>query len=403
MKKLLTLNLIFTVAFAYGQTNLPNGSRTLSAESLPASGRGGSTPAAAMAVIPNAANVIMSGDSYTVGGAGPTSINNSHPHILKSRHNFSLNNLAQNATGVFQAVKNLYANTPGIPTADAFFFMSGFNDLRRGGGGSPTLEKIKGAARVYLANAFAKSVTIANDAAVTKSGTWTTTSTATFPAKAIQQYTNSIVYSSVVGSTLTYTFTGDNMFVSILGVDGNTGFTGGTVTITVDGVLKETFITQGKSDGFKDAFGSTNQFSPNGVYIKGLSGGSHTCVLAVSELPAGGTVYVDYFGTLETPIKSKPVLVGNYPYMTTVAYSLAPPYNNASNIVMDAGNAALESVINEFPYYPVYLADVNAVFNTAIHIAGDRIHPNDAGAMVIADAFSALITPSVTTSKKGPK
>jgi hypothetical protein len=178
--------------------------------------------------------------------------------IFASILGVTISNQAVSGRGVYKSVENAYALI-GINSSINSCWMAGFNDLRRSASAS-TYNKLKGSLRAFLANQFLKTAVAGNDGTVTRTGTWTNLATGVIGDKAVT-LGGAAVYSSSVGNTIEYTFTGNSLVIGTWAVDGVNEF-GGTFTVDIDGTVVGAYTSTGQTDGVSDGT-YNNQRTPN--------------------------------------------------------------------------------------------------------------------------------------------
>lgn len=320
------------------------------------------------------------GDSFTVGN-GASSSSHSYAQILSAvLRASSTSNNAVSGTGVLRAVVNLYADEAIPRTSGLTTILAGFNDLRRGGAAARTLAKIQHCTRAMLAALFAQTAKAADDASVTRTGTWTTF---TYAGKAAALSGNAL--QAVSGATLTATISGDSLILGYLVSDGAT-YQFGPATVTVDGTVVATIDPNSGTDGISDGT-YANTVVPGVLVLRGLGSGAHTVVLT----PISGTLpfTLDWIGTLAAPGACAPVLVGTVPRMNATGYALSPAA--ATDAVMATGSLVIADIVAEFAEFPVRAVWPNTQYDLTTGVYTDNIHPNDIGHQQIARAFLACV------------
>jgi hypothetical protein len=237
------------------------------------------------------------GDSFTVGNNA--SSGKSYVSRLSQSIGEAASNYAVSGTGVYQSCKNSFSQVAN--NGQKLSWLSGFNDLRRGGASEKTLQKIKGCLRAFLCNAFSASQTPASSCSL--SGVWTEMGHGTIGDRASGFLGGSGRFSYDPNAKLSCGFTGNNVFIATWGSDELINRLG-SFSVKIDGADLGIFnfkkMTDGISDGYYD-----NSRTQNALIFRNLSSGPHTVVVQ----PVGdGAVMIDYIGTLMPP-SSCPVVV----------------------------------------------------------------------------------------------
>ncbi len=320
------------------------------------------------------------GDSFTV-GQGASATAHSYVQIITARLGAAITNFGFGGTGALYA--NVQAFKETVPRISGFStIMAGFNDVRRGGTATKTINKIKNCHRSMLASLFAASAVAADDISITKTGVW---STFVYAGKANALGGNALTAS--VGSTMTATTTGDSCVIGYLTSDELTFFYG-PATVSVDGTIVATIDPRNGADGIADSFGYTNAVVPGALVLTGLGSGSHTILVS----PTSGVIFaVDWIGTLLQPQECAPVLVAAIPRMPSGGYSQAPSL--ASDSAMAVASGAIGDVVGEFVEFPARMVFPNSRYDLTSGVNPDLIHPNDVGHLEIAESILAKIVP----------
>jgi len=247
--------------------------------------------------------------------------------------------------------------------------MVGFNDVRRGGNDAKTFSKIENAYRAILCNQFLNRYYTANtvSASFSKSGTWTAYNSASVGGKTTGHY------STASGNWTQYVFKDTNVVVALIGGDGVTEVHG-TFDVHIDGNLYGSFSLNNATDGISDGV-NNNARAPFVLYIKDLDNVEHTIRITHTN---NNILPIDYFGHINEPKFSSPILMLEAPYMNATGYATSP--SNANDTIIDELNALLNSVVNEFSAeYPIYVAKTNDFYDVVSGISVDNIHPNNIG------------------------
>jgi len=300
-------------------------------------------------------SIIFFGDSYTL---SDQATNSSYGYVatLNNSTGTSAKNLAVSGRGGYTAATAAYtaANVLTQNNTNPSLYMAVLNDARRNGSSvtfnPKTFEKIKSCLRATIANNMLATAVAANNASVTAGGTWTTTSG--IGDKASLGLGGLVRTSTVSGSTLTYTFTGNNVVIGCFG----TATTGGTWSYSIDaGIYTGSYDPKGKADSISDG-SNNNAIVPNAVVVTGLGSGSHTLIITTNE---NVPTLIDYIGTLQAVQVTNPFIVPSVPKMVASGYATL----NRSTALWNQVDSVLQEVINEYKNYPVYYVDINQFYN----------------------------------------
>lgn len=327
------------------------------------------------------------GDSFTVGQGATTTAHN-YVNILNDYLGTTTSNQGVGGRGWYQAIVNGYTNLKSSNVITPSTVMVGLNDWRRGGVNAKTYAKGQSCARAFFANHFLTSAVAANDASVTTTGTWTTTSG--IGDKASLALSGLVRQSVVSGSTLSWTFTGETLVIGTFSTDEVTSL-GGDFTYAIDGGTSATYTGKSKTDGISDGL-NANTIVPNAVIVQNLGTGSHTVIVTTNST---ASTKIDYFGTINNPQSCAPVIISSTPKMTTAGYAVGggntPPNNLGSDAIYTAADSNIRNVISEFVNYPIYWVDINKYFVPATDTISDNVHPNNLGHSHIANGFLSAI------------
>lgn len=320
--------------------------------------------------------LITFGDSWTTGQQSSVPAL-AYAKLLQAYIGGSHTNYAAGGRGLWlmaqQANVNITNLTSGVITS-----MAGLNDYRRSGTNTKTDNKMVGALRVLMINAFAK--TFYNNSGGTG---WT--ETGTWGAAAITGAKNTTRNAQGV-ATMSKTISGKNFGFVFIGSDGTQAY--GAVTIKIDGTTYVNNVSlNNTTDGISDGT-VNNQTSPYAFCVFGLSAGNHTIEIDASA----ANVPFDYVAELSDPTTDymNKVLVSEIPHLTATGYATAPA--NANDAIIDAANVLLNTTANEFinTGYMVKVMKINQRVSTSDFYT-DGIHPIDIGHQHIFEGFRDLI------------
>lgn len=338
-------------------------------------------------IIQPAATMNFYGDSYTVADPG-------FRYYVITQLNLSQNNYGISGRGYVTGINQAYTNlSPGnVNPANIFL---GLNDVDRSSNkttlDTKTAEKMKSGLRAITAIQWlASGAVAANNAAVTTTGTWTTTSGINGGDYASLKLGGLVRKSVVIGSTLNWTTPVSTTFV--LG-----GFSTDEVTtfqspfnVSIDGGANVLVDWRNKTDGVGDGL-YDNTICGNAYIVTGLSNTTHTIVITTT-----GTTQtlIDYLGVLQSVAPLAPIIVSGPPKLDATGYAAV---TGGSDATMAQAAAALLSVVNEFRQadsptgtkWPIFFNQPNNYYNVA-NISGDHLHPGTTGYVQIANSIISL-------------
>ncbi len=351
-------------------------------------------PQASRKAIANISNFInWFGDSFTLSNQATSTLFGFVTIVSSSIVSNDPLNYAVSGTGYLRGVRESYINVS-AGSVNSTIVTLGLNDLRRNGNNvtanAKTLEKLKSAGRALIANTWLKSAVAANNASVTTTGSWSTTSG--IHDKASLNLSGLVRTSTTPGSTLSYTFTlassNEGLVIGTFSTDEVTT-TGGDWTYAIDGGSAVTYTGKNKTDGVSDGT-YNNSICPNAVIVTGLSAGSHTVVITTVD---AATNRIDYFGILSDPRYVPPIIINSLPKMNATGYALSPA--SGSDAVFNQADATLLELVNEFSSpSPIYFNQTNDVYNVVTGLGADNIHPNDVGYAQLAQSMLRVIKKS---------
>lgn len=366
MKKLLFI-LFLIPAFAFGQT-------TINQNQLP--------------VLPgkvlNGNYYNGFGDSMTIGSGATVPSTGGYAYLFNTWIGTTIHNYALGGSGIWYSVQqaNLNESTGHSATTS---LMAGFNDLVRNGAAALTITKISNGFLDVFANHFMDSYVQSGSGAssIAQTGSWTNTYNAsTYGGKSTTGSTT-----TTNGATVTYTFTGDNVTLGLIGTDG-TLYAYGTATVLIDGgspAHDATINENSQTDGITDTQGNDNGRMPFVVMYTGLTQGSHTITITTTST---NIFAIDYFGSLKKPGAGTPLIYIEIPQLSAAGQAVD---TRVTTLAVNTANAAIAAVYNSLPVsYPVSLVLINNFYvntNTAV----DNIHPNDIGHSQIFKAITSAL------------
>lgn len=316
------------------------------------------------------------GDSYMV-GTGASPIENAYNRKLREYLQSDVTDKVFSAggSGVYKMVSSSNASineySAGVVIAQCMF-----NDVRRQLVLAETLEKIKGAYRVFIMNALAKTYHDINSFAAT--GSTTPIGVGVFGNKFGLKY-------NAGPATFTKTISGQNFGIALLGSSGDT-YTFGTQIIKIDGIEVFNESMTGKTDGVSDGI-YNNEITPWGIFILGLAPGPHDF-----EFISDDQNLIDFVVELvDFPTEyTNTVLCVGAALMPDAGYLVAPA--NADEAMMISANDVLQDVVNEVKeIYPVSFIDISDL-NKLTDFDPDNVHINNSGHLKVYNKINALIS-----------
>lgn len=333
----------------------------------------------------NMNNWIFLGDSIMFGMSA--TVGNSYRELLTEEYAVVGVNSAVSSRGVWREIANIVL-APFTRDETVIFASAGLNDLRRSDN-IKTSNKIESSLNCIVARAFASSQCVASGgASVTRVGSFASypasTYAGTYPSGAIGA--NVASYSSTINNTWTWSFTGDNVFITFAASDGAGGNTRGNCEVRIDGNLVETITDlNARWDGVSDG-DNANTLGPDARFYTGLASGSHSIEIKVTS---ADFVVVDQLGVLDDPANVGNLMVNEIPYI--VDYS-GVGLDNASDAKIDAANALREAIVDRFAALGYNILFNNIMSTTGglydlANISGDDIHPSTAGHLQIYNSI----------------
>lgn len=318
------------------------------------------------------------GDSFTIWpSTGVTSGERAWWIRLGQRYHIQPRSHGQGSTGFFTGINNCY-NSFDTPSPDSLALLLGYNDVKVFLLDPEGIEHGKSGIRAILANHFLAAAVAANNASVTKTGTWTNPSLSSSKSGKLS---GECRQSSTSGDKISYIFSGDNVVIGIRNSDG-VAATYGSVSITVDSISQGTYSANNKAYNVTTSGG----FIWNAIVLRGFGAGSHTVVI---ELAESNIVIVDYFGTLRDPSLCHPVIIGDIQHENTTSAT-------ARNAAADNLSAEIKTMVaTDFPEYvdKIAYAPTNVYYDASdpTQISGDNVHPQEKGYKRIYRAFERVI------------
>jgi len=329
------------------------------------------------------------GDSFTQSQQA-TNANFGYINIFAGKNAMTLSNQSVSARGAYQAAINALINYP-LYASNECTMLFGFNDVRRNGSASSTLNKINSAINSITAGAWMEFSVAAS--AVTNTGTWSNYTAIT--SRSVQKLSGNARQSSTSGNTLSYTTltASTNLVIGCYGSNATTDY--GRFTVTIDGTLAGTYTASGKSDGVSDG-ANGNTIIPDAFIIDGLSNQTHTVVITLLD---NKVTPIDYIGYLRTPASCQGVFVMSIPRMNAAGYAIAPA--SANNSVIDAAKITMKSNCSALSITGrnVVFIDVDQYYNPVTCVGADFIHPNNLGYSKLAEALQSGVASSLGGGK----
>lgn len=330
------------------------------------------------------------GDSYT-GGGFAEDVSKIYPIQLRDSLGLTLTNKGVNTSAWYKLTKTIIADNYLSGTrVNLITAMGGLLDVISNKSTSLNKNKVAGLSRTFFANAFLSSVTSFGDAAVTNSGFSDTT--VSCQSKSIVLL-DSVQVSYAANSTLSFSFTGDNLVIGTFAT--TTGRKTGKWKIVIDGVngyISTYWVTYDGSETYANVgpYALTDEAGltiyPDVVVIRGLTSGAHTAVITSVDNTA---TYLDYFGVMTSPATAKPVLVSSIPHVDENVYlNYGTVYNKYINYDIDNLNKAIRQSAADFVGYPISMVDMNKFYDPYRMVRRpDNLHPKTIGHNAFYEGF----------------
>jgi hypothetical protein len=330
-------------------------------------------------------NVIYTGDSF-MAGQNASPLSNCYRQLLTGVTGFSENNLSTGGRGVWAEINAIHSLTW---TRSTMWNVesAGLNDLRRSHRQS-TFNKIGAVMRTYVKKCFSNSVVYGGSTSVTRAGTWNGFAYNVFGGASVTNVLGNIdagAISSAANSTLSWSFSGDNVWVCFSASDST--ISRSDVEVRIDGILIETITDldyqyDGVSDGSYD-----NKRGPDTRFWTGLGQGAHTIELKALQ---ASSMCIDNLGTLGNLANAGILFVMAIPEV--IDYS-KPGLDQANNTIIAQGNAIKVAVIQNAINWGYGFEEAVffiPVMDNASPITGfydlttgcdpvDNVHPNNTG------------------------
>lgn len=331
------------------------------------------------------------GDSYTF-GTGTSFAAAKYVNIFYNTLGLTFTNYAPNGQGMVYNQYLFFKNSPTVNNSRVTTLMIGFNDIGQAWGADPrVVTKLTNGYRSFIANKFLKTAVPGNDASITYSSAATTFRADSLAGKAVSL--SGLGKSMLTaGSTVQWTFIGNNVVIGTIGTDGNY-MQVDSLNVSIDGFDFGWYnFNNTMNTNLTNGSGISGHAQSAVVVIKNLGPASHTLTIT-----KGGSstkpMMIDYLGLMDNPTNCSPLVIGQIAHMTDYAiahYELnGSHYTNAS---IDTANDYISSVIREFQGYPIGVAQTNDFFSPVRNeMYLDSIHPNNLGHSLIAQAFLAQV------------
>lgn len=318
------------------------------------------------------------GDSFTAGYRADG--NYGFAYRIKDTLNLNHTNFAVAGGQIVDFAE--FGTDIGILASDLAVILPGFNDCANWG--NDDADGLRMAAYKTTLKALIASLTIVdadkrrgNNALVVKSGTWSNT--------AVGGISSLGVNSGMAGDTLTFTTTGDKLYLQYVQQINNTN----SFTVHVDGVLKATQVCNALiSNGLAI---SSRFYDAALLRLSGLGAGNHTIVLTVVNTSASDHVYFEWAsGAVST---SSNVFVGHpcRENAVGIANMVGTNYDNYTEKCNRAMKVVSQDLINELSAdgLNVHFVDVDTYSEQFIDGMedADGIHPNNEGHRVLTELF----------------
>ncbi len=278
-------------------------------------------------------------------------------------YNKKMFNYGAGAAGIYQVISTAFEKLPQVNSNVLTIAMAGIVDVALAGNNIKTFEKIKQAYRSLIANQFLKTAVPFSDASITKTGVWKVTN---YPSSTVGGKAEHLggkgIASTDKSDKAEWSFVGNNVVIGYIGSDGDPMRKQGDFTIYIDGINHGSYNQNDLWDGIPN-ISYDNQIGPACIVFTGLSSGPHTLTIETNSTDL--TVF-DYVGTMHAPEDCSPINISEIIKLNPKGYTIIPPYDKASDAIVDRANTHLKSVIKEFTTagaYPIALMPTNSFVN----------------------------------------
>ncbi len=336
------------------------------------------------------------GDSFTFGLNANPRLTNRYITLLTAAKSLTIgNDLGVSSGGVWRGAKDLNAASF-TRSSTLVTMMSGFNDIRPGGYGFRTLNKISAAYSSALAKMFCNVNSRPSGAAtVTRTGSFSGFDAATNGGQFPSGTPGSGNFASQTSGAGTWE-------VALTGVDFGFQFiangasgTYGTAKMYIDNVLVGTVNLNDWTDDLTDGLGNVNSKTPLFFPFFGYASGSHTLKV---EAMGDGIVALDFFGNMSTTSQGA-FLAFEVPFMSSIGYAIGAGQGSAYAAV-EASNVIFDQIkIFSDRGYRAGFATTNIPrgqydLTTGLDLiinGGDDIHPNNTGHTQLSNSGLAVL------------
>lgn len=333
---------------------------------------------------PSGIGIAAVGDSYTIGSAASPILDSAYIYRLGTYYRIPVINYAVSGTGSITSTYQHFLNI-NYPNQYLTSAMFGLNNLRFGGGGRKTINKIINGYKDVFCNHFSKTFYPASHSSITRSGSWTINWQSSSGGG---KGGNSGAFTTGLNDYIQFPFIDSTVWFSVITGDGSGSiYTSPTIEVYIDGLLNETINLNLQTDGVADG-SFDGKLIPLVRYYTGLSFGAHT--IRVVNKTAGQYLLFDGFGTLVDRNNANTYVMFHVPKLNPTGYATVP--NNANAIMTDTVNVKIDSLYATFPsWYPVRVAKVNNYFDPHAGMSADSIHPNNLGHRQITNSAIASV------------
>lgn len=330
------------------------------------------------------------GSSFTLGSFAQDA-NKIFPKQIRDSLGLTLTNYGANAAGWYKVAKTLMTNNYKKATRNSLVIIeAGGLDAISNKSTELNKNKVQGLLRVSLANCFTDSVFSFGDSRVTNSGFSDTTVGCYSKSLALL---DSVQVAYAAGSTLTFSFTGDNLVVYTFAT--TPGRTMGRFKFTIDGVngFGGTYWRQYDGAGLFVGAGSYTPADesgltiyPNAIIIRGLTSAVHSCVITSVDNTA---TYLDGWAVMGTTSTVLPVAISSIMhYDENADLNYSTTYDKYLNNHVDNLNVLERKTLEDFDGYPVSFVDVNKFYYPSYMVQRpDNLHPKTTGDNAVTSAF----------------
>lgn len=266
-----------------------------------------------------------------------------------------------------------------------------------GSGVSPTDTVWRETYRLTLRSfiAWLSSKSYQNRDAATYTGTWNPVG-----AGVAQYYPDGVLqYTTVNGSTASYTVSGDEAWIWVAATDNAGSVNGGSLSVKVGTTTLLTKTLMDTVRGYTNVQGASRTDMPIALKVTGMNAAAGTSgnkTLVITSTSAGALYLA---GVSQPNAQPMPIFVAKDPSYSTIANSTT---RNTYDTNKPAFDTIIDQVCAEFPN--AHVVDTNVGFSNPTfysQVDNAKSHPNDLGMAHLATRFETRIKEVITTANPG--